>query len=89
MRRVDNETFQVIGSGAYAAAYGPSNPIRSMHNFDMISFDGDGVFTNGMITGTSGWRSDQNGADPRTPIDGLQSNNIRRDVDQMSDLRCM
>ncbi|WP_419252175.1 TonB-dependent receptor [Caulobacter sp. ErkDOM-YI] len=46
-----------------------------------FSFDDRGVFTNGAITGTTGWRSDQF-SDPRTPIDGLQSNNIRRDVDQ-------
>lgn len=38
----DQEEAGLIGSGAYAAAYGPGNPIRSMHNFDMISFDGDG-----------------------------------------------
>lgn len=60
------------------AGNGDSRPVAGT----TFSFDGDGVFTNGMITGTSGWRSDQNGADPRTPIDGLQSNNIRRDVDQ-------
>jgi hypothetical protein len=41
-----------------------------------------GVFTNGVITGTTGWRGDQNGPQPRTPADGLQSNNVRRDVDQ-------
>jgi len=46
-----------------------------------FSYDGDGVFTNGVITGTTGWRSDQF-SDPRTPINGLQSNNIRRDVEQ-------
>ncbi|PXA90682.1 TonB-dependent receptor [Caulobacter sp. D4A] len=44
-----------------------------------FTFDEDGVFTNGIITGTTGWRADQNGSDPRTPINGLQSNNIRRD----------
>ncbi|ATC31079.1 TonB-dependent receptor [Caulobacter vibrioides] len=60
------------------AANGDSRPVAGT----TFSFDGDGIFTNGVITGTQGWRSDQNGADPRTPIDGLQSNNIRRDVDQ-------
>ncbi|MBI1686933.1 TonB-dependent receptor [Caulobacter hibisci] len=44
-----------------------------------FTFDEDGVFTNGVITGTTGWRADQNGSDPRTPINGLQSNNVRRD----------
>ncbi len=44
-----------------------------------FSFDEDGVFTNGVITGATGWRADQNGSDPRTPINGLQSNNVRRD----------
>lgn len=38
----------------------------------------DDIFTNGLITGMTGWRADQNGADPRTPIYGLQSNNIAR-----------
>jgi TonB-dependent receptor len=47
-----------------------------------FGYDDRGVFTNGTITGTTGWRADQNGPDPRTPIDGLQSNNVRRDVDQ-------
>ena len=47
-----------------------------------FSFDDQGIFTNGAITGTTGWRSDQFSSDPRTPIDGLQSNNVRRDVDQ-------
>ncbi len=47
-----------------------------------FSFDDENIFTDGMITGSQGWRADQNGADPRTPANGLQSNNIRRDVDQ-------
>lgn len=47
-----------------------------------LQFGPDGLFTSGIITGTTGWRSDQFGPDPRTPINGLQSNNIRRDVDQ-------
>ena len=54
---------------------GDSRPVAGTS----FTFDNSGVFTNGVITGTTGWRSDQNGADPRTPIDGLQSNNIRRD----------
>lgn len=44
-----------------------------------FTFDDSGVFTNGIITGSTGWRSDQTGSDPRTPINGLQSNNVRRD----------
>jgi TonB-dependent receptor len=45
--------------------------------------DSNGVFTNGIITGTQGWRDDQNSAtDPRTPSYGLQSNNISRSVEQ-------
>lgn len=47
-----------------------------------FEFDGQGVFTDGTITGPQGWRDDQNSADPRTPIFGLQSNNIRRDHDE-------
>lgn len=49
-----------------------------------LDFGPNGVFTNGIITGTTGWRADQNGPDPRTPINGLQSNNQRRDVDQQA-----
>jgi TonB-dependent receptor len=47
-----------------------------------FTFDDSGVFTSGVITGTTGWRADQQGSDPRTPIDGLQSNNVRRDEAQ-------
>lgn len=49
-----------------------------------LDFGEDGLFTNGIITGVTGWRADQNGPDPRTPINGLQSNNQRRDVYQQS-----
>jgi TonB-dependent receptor len=49
-----------------------------------VSFDESGIFTRGIITGTPGWRDDQNSADPRTPPFALQSNNQRRDVDQSS-----
>jgi TonB-dependent receptor len=42
-----------------------------------------GVFTNGVISAPVGWRDDQGGGrDQRTPVFGLQSNNIRRDVEQ-------
>lgn len=37
----DQEENGLIGSGAYVAAL-VGSPIRSMHNFDMISMDGDG-----------------------------------------------
>ena len=57
---------------------GDSRPVAGT----TFTFDDEGVFTSGVITGTTGWRADQNGADPRTPIDGLQSNNVRRDEKQ-------
>lgn len=44
-------------------------------------FGGDDLFTYGTISAPVGWRSDQF-SDPRTPIYGLQSNNIRRGVEQ-------
>lgn len=44
-----------------------------------LSFDEDGVFDNGFITGPQGWRGDQNDGQARTPVFGLQSNNQRRD----------
>lgn len=47
-----------------------------------FEFDSSNVFDNGYITGPTGWRDDQWSGDPRTPIFGLQSNNIRRDVKQ-------
>lgn len=57
---------------------GDSQPVSGTS----FEYDGSGVFTNGVITGTPGWRDDQNSADPRVPAYGLQSNNIRRDVAQ-------
>ncbi|MEO8115157.1 MAG: TonB-dependent receptor [Phenylobacterium sp.] len=45
-----------------------------------LAFGGDGVFTNGIITGQTGWQDDSF-SDMRVPNFGLQSNNIRRDVD--------
>ncbi|MCI4645230.1 MAG: TonB-dependent receptor [Hyphomonadaceae bacterium] len=47
-----------------------------------FGFGGDDLFTYGTISAPVGWRSDQNSDDPRTPIYGLQSNNIRRGVEQ-------
>ncbi len=44
-----------------------------------LTFDDDGLFESGLITGPTGWRSDQFTADPRTPALGLQSNNIARE----------
>ena len=67
-RAIEIATDNVAGNGDSRPAAGTT-----------FSFDEDGVFTKGVITGTTGWRSDQFTADPRTPIDGLQSNNIRRD----------
>lgn len=46
-----------------------------------FGFNDSGIFTNGVITVPLGWRADQNN-EARLPINGLQSNNIRRDVDQ-------
>ncbi|TGX54155.1 TonB-dependent receptor [Sphingomonas gei] len=47
-----------------------------------LDFDDSGLFQSGIITGPSGWRDDQNGADARTPALGLQSNNIRREQEE-------
>ena len=51
-----------------------------------LDFDSDGMFVGGTITGPTGWRADQNqqanGILARTPMLGLQSNNIRRDQQQ-------
>lgn len=48
-----------------------------------FTFDDDGVFTSGTITGPNGYRADQNTVgDMRTPINGLQSNNQSRGVNQ-------
>ena len=53
-----------------------------------ISIDGSGLFDSGVITGPTGWRSDQNTAESdggrRTPALGLQSNNIRRDREEQA-----
>ncbi|MFC7292841.1 TonB-dependent receptor [Hirschia litorea] len=42
-----------------------------------FGFGGDDLFTHGTISAPTGWRDDQF-SDPRTPIYGLQSNNIHR-----------
>ncbi|MEJ0059942.1 MAG: TonB-dependent receptor [Terricaulis sp.] len=70
-----------------------------------FEYDNDGVFSDGTITGVTGWKADGNyywggnpaggsrasgqnpcttnaGCDPRSPYFGLQSNNVRRDVEQ-------
>ncbi len=47
-----------------------------------LDFDDDGMFVSGTITGPTGWRGDQNTGAARTPMLGLQSNNIRRDQRQ-------
>ncbi|KQY26482.1 TonB-dependent receptor [Caulobacter sp. Root1455] len=57
---------------------GDSRPIDGT----TFGVDSDGIFTNGIITGSQGWRDDQNGSNPRTPANGLQSNNITRSVEQ-------
>ncbi|WP_419318064.1 TonB-dependent receptor [Caulobacter sp. ErkDOM-E] len=57
------------------AGNGDSRPVDGT----TFTFDNSGIFTNGVITGNTGWRADQTGSDPRTPINGLQSNNVRRD----------
>ncbi|MDB5454896.1 MAG: TonB-dependent receptor [Caulobacter sp.] len=60
-------------------AAGDSRPIDGT----TFGVDSSGIFTNGVITGPQGWRDDQNSpTDPRTPGNGLQSNNIRRDQQQ-------
>jgi TonB-dependent receptor len=65
---IEIATDNVAGNGDSRPADGTS-----------FTFDDSGVFTNGVITGVTGWRADQTGSDPRTPINGLQSNNVRRD----------
>ncbi len=48
-----------------------------------LDFGPSGLFTSGVLTSdNTGWRSDQFNGDNRTPAEGLQSNNIRRDVVQ-------
>ncbi len=43
-----------------------------------LNFDDSGLFESGFITGPTGWRADQTTSDVRTPVLGLQSNNIDR-----------
>ena len=43
-----------------------------------LAFDDDGLFASGTITGPTGWRDDQFSGAARTPMMGLQSNNIAR-----------
>ncbi|MCA8901260.1 MAG: TonB-dependent receptor [Hyphomonas sp.] len=46
-----------------------------------FGFTGNDLFGYGAVSAPTGWKADQ-GSDRRTPIYGLQSNNIRRDVEQ-------
>ncbi|WP_420607882.1 TonB-dependent receptor [Novosphingopyxis sp.] len=43
-----------------------------------LDFDDSGLFESGFLTGPTGWRADQQTADVRTPVLGLQSNNQYR-----------
>jgi TonB-dependent receptor len=62
-------TDNVAANGDSRAVFGTS-----------IDFDDSGLFSSGVITGPTGWRDDrQVDGSLRTPILGLQSNNIRRD----------
>ena len=70
-RVVEIATDNVAGNGDSRAVPGTG-----------FEFDASNTFDNGFITGPTGWRADQFTADPRTPEFGLQSNNIRRDVEQ-------
>ena len=70
-RVVEIATDVVAGQGDSRAVPGTT--------FD---FDASNLFDRGAITGPTGWRDDQFTGDPRTPVFGLQSNNIRRDVKQ-------
>jgi TonB-dependent receptor len=77
---IEIATDNVAGNGDSRAVVGTS-----------LAFDNTGLFSSGTITGPTGWRDDQNvnvtnptafAANPggrRTPVFGLQSNNIRQD----------
>jgi len=45
-----------------------------------FTFGGDDLFTSGSLSAPTGWRDDQWSGNARTPIYGLQSNNIKRGV---------
>ncbi|RKQ71166.1 TonB-dependent receptor [Litorimonas taeanensis] len=47
-----------------------------------FQFGADSLFTQGSLSAPLGWRADQNSGDARLPIHGLQSNNIKRGVEQ-------
>lgn len=66
---IEIATDNVSGNGDSRAVTGTS-----------LDFDDSGLFERGFITAPTGWRGDQNTpGNIRTPIMGLQSNNIRRD----------
>jgi TonB-dependent receptor len=68
---IEIATDEVSGNGDSRAVPGTT-----------FEFDDQGRFESGYITAPIGWRDDQQGADPRTPIWGLKSNNIMRDNKQ-------
>jgi len=47
-----------------------------------FQFGSDDLFTQGSLSAPVGWRADQQSSNVRTPINGLQSNNIKRGVEQ-------
>lgn len=83
-------TFEFLRSeakqnwGEYAIEVATDNVDSNGGSFaapgSQFSFDSSGVFTDGVITGATGWRADTDFATgfSRVPAYGLQSNNIRR-----------
>jgi len=88
-------TFQYLRSEAtqawteHAIEITTDNVTSSGNSFPVygtdVTYDENGLFTSGVISGLQGWRSDSGNTpetDRRTPVWGLQSNNIRRDQEQ-------
>jgi TonB-dependent receptor len=77
-RTVEIATDNVAGNSACDACAGDARIVPGT----TLNVDSTGLFDSGLITGGTGWRDDQWSGNARTPRYGLQSNNIRRDVDQ-------
>jgi TonB-dependent receptor len=75
---IEIATDNVASNGACDSCAGDSRIVPGT----TLNVDSSGLFDSGLITGGTGWRDDQWSGNARTPRYGLQSNNIRRDVEQ-------
>ncbi len=75
---VETATDVVTGGGVSGSTVNFGNPNTMPLPGTQYDFDSSGLFTDGVITQSSGWRS----ADPSVPLNGMQSQLEPRSVEQ-------